>query len=221
MMPRRLIGLLSVMSFLLAACASGPVPPDWQINVQGSTERAVAAYLTGRTRIEQAEFARSRAEIAQTGQADLMARLELVYCATRVASLVVEDCAGFARLVQDAGRAERAYADYLAGQVAAQDVALLPPSHRGAVSGGVQSLIAISDPLSRLVAAGVMFKLGRADPAVMALAVDTSSAQGWSRPLLAWLYLQAQRADLAGQTQEAGRLRRRIALVLQTPTRVP
>jgi len=44
------------------------------------------------------------------------------------------------------------------------------------------------------------------------LAINTASAQGWRRPLLAWLQLQLQRAEAAGDSAEAARIRRRIAL---------
>ena len=71
----------------------------------------------------------------------------------------------------------------------------------------------IADPLSRLVAAGVLFRSGRASPEVLVLASDTASAQGWRRPLLAWLGVQAVRAEQAGAVEEAQRLRRRMALV--------
>lgn len=216
--PTCTFSLIAVL--LLAACAGGPVPPDWQVNVQGSTERAVEAYMTGRTRVEQAEFAKSRSEIARTGKTDLIARVELFRCATRVASLVLEDCSAFAVLSQDAGPAERAYADYLSGRPQINNM-LLPQQHRNVVTGGAQALLAIKDPLSRLVAAGVLFKMSLVDPAVMALAVATASEQGWSRPLLAWLHLQAQRAELAGDLEEGARLRRRIGLVLQTSSNSP
>jgi hypothetical protein len=43
--------------------------------------------------------------------------------------------------------------------------------------------------------------------------VDTASAQGWRRPLLAWLGLQQQRAQQAGDAEAVARLARRIALV--------
>ena len=59
--------------------------------------------------------ARARAEVARTGQVALVARLELLRCATRVASLVVEPCAGFDALAQDAAPADQAYARYLSG----------------------------------------------------------------------------------------------------------
>ena len=67
--------------------------------------------------------------------------------------------------------------------------------------------------MSTLVAAGVMLQRGTLSPAVLAVAVDTASAQGWRRPLLAWLGLQLKAAEAAGDAAEAERLRRRIALV--------
>jgi hypothetical protein len=93
----------------------------------------------------------------------------------------------------------------------------LPLPHRSVVGGGAQALQSIKDPLSRLVAAGVLFKMGLAEPSVMDLAIDTASAQGWSRPLLAWLYVQVKRAELAGDATAATRIRMRIDLILQAP----
>jgi hypothetical protein len=131
-----------------------------------------------------------------------------------VASLVMEPCEGFERLRADAPAAERAYADYLAGRIAPPDVPLLPQQHRAVAAGqgDAAAVRAIEDPLSRLVAAGVLLRTGRASPQVLELASDTASAQGWRRPLLAWLGVQAQRAEQAGATEEAQRLRRRMAL---------
>jgi hypothetical protein len=204
------------MAGLLAACSSTPSPPDWQMNAKGSLERATDAYLSGNDRVEAAEFARARAEIARTGRADLLARAELTRCAMRVASLAFDDCPGFATLVQDAPAAERAYAEHLAGKGSAHNASLLPPAQRDVAMGKASpaNLSGIADPFSRLVAAGVLFRTGQADPAVLALAADTASSQGWRRPLLAWLNVQLQRAEAGGDTVEAVRLRRRIEMIL-------
>lgn len=202
----------------LAACSSRPPTPDWEMNSKSSMERFTSAYLTGNTRVETLEFTRARAEIARTGRPDLLARAELLRCATRVASLVVEPCAGFETLRQDAAPPERAYANFLAGKATPQDAALLPEAQRRTVAAGANgdaALKEIKDPLSQLVAAGVLFQTGRATPTTIALATDTASAQGWRRPLLAWLLVQAQRADQAGAADEAARIRRRIAVVEQ------
>ena len=216
---RRRAGLIGVA--VLAACGSAPPPPDWQLNAKGSLERAGAAFLAGNSRVEAVEFARARADLARTGRADLIARAELTRCAWRVASLEFDDCPAFTALAADAAPAERAYAAYLLGRATDQDAALLPEPHREPARGAVlaDALGRIDDPLSRLVAAGVQLRSGRAEPAAVTLASDTASAQGWSRPLLAWLGVQVQRAVSAGATEEAARLRRRMALVSEAPAR--
>lgn len=207
------------LGLALAACGNNPPTPDWQMNAKSSSERAANAWLGGNNRVEAAEFARARSELARTGRADLLARIELLRCATRVAALEFEPCAGFEALAADAAPAEQAYARYLAGSATAADTRLLPQAHQ-AVAQGVNApdaaLASIEEPLSRLVAAGVLFKRGVATPGVIAQAVDTASAQGWRRPLLAWLKVQQQRAQAGGAADEAARIQRRIELVLET-----
>lgn len=201
----------------LLGCSSQPPVPDWQMTAHGAAQKAVEAYLSGNSRVEKLEFERARAETARTGQPALLARIELLRCAARVASLVMGPCEGFEALREDAAAPEKAYAHYLAGRIDASEVPLLPPAQQGvaasAPASAAAALQAVADPLSRLVAAGVLLQTGRADPAVVALATDTASAQGWRRPLLAWLLLQAQRAEAAGDTQASAQLQRRIAVV--------
>lgn len=201
----------SALVFLLAACGSTPKPPDWQLEAKGSMERSVAAYLEGNARIDAAELARARAQLARTGRADLLGTAELLHCATRVASLVFEPCAGFENLRVDATPEQVAYANYLRGQARPQDMALLPAPQRALATGGAGTPGA-ADPLSRLVAAGVLLQTGQVTPAVITQAIDTASSQGWRRPLLAWLGVQAQRAEQGGDVEEAARLKRRIAI---------
>lgn len=199
----------------LAGCAGGPPTPDWQVEAHAGLERSTQAWLRGDHRVEALEFTRARAQIASTARTDLVARAELLRCATRIASLVMEPCAGYAPLAADAAPPEQAYARYLAGEATAQDAALLPPAQRPFVSAAATgaALAAVEDPLGRLVAAGVLLRTGRADPTVIEQAVRTASEQGWRRPLLAWLGVQAQRAEQAGDRDAAERIRRRMALV--------
>ena len=204
--------LASVVSAaLLCGCGGGPVAPDWQVNAQASLRNYEAAYFAGNARVAEAEFARARSDLASTGRLDLVARAELVRCAAHVASLAFDDCPGFTALANDAGAAERAYAAYLAGQWQGLDATALPPQHRSVVA--VAGATLPEEPFARLVAAGALLRAGRITPAAIAAAAETASAQGWRRPLLAWLGVQEKRAGDVGDAAEAARIRRRIELV--------
>ena len=217
----RLQILLAAALVFLGACAGAP-PPDWQLNAKIALDRALAAHLSGDTRADAAELAYARREIGRTGRIDLLARAELAYCAAQVASLAFAPCAPFEALRNQAPAAESAYADYLEGRVQAKDVGLLPSAHRAvAAAPSSAQLAAIAEPLARLIAAGVVLRSGHADPAVITMAVDTASAQGWRRPLLAWLKIQLALAEKAGASVEADRLRQRIAIVAGEPPAVP
>ena len=216
---------IAVSGFLavLAGCAGKPPAPDWQLNAYSASDRAVQAYLDGRQRVESAEFARARSEIARTGDAAQLARLELLRCAAQVASLDLAPCTRFDALAQDATPAERAYARYLAGRADPADIALLPQAQQAAARAGPEQTAAViagqSDPLAQLVAAGARFARGQASPQLVQLAVDTASRQGWRRPLLAWLGVQEKLAEGRGDEPEAARLRRRMAIVNQEKPR--
>ena len=211
---------LALALLVLPGCASGPPPPDWQASAKSAIDQASAAYLVGDSAGELRAFQRAREQIARTGRPELMARAELMRCAAHVASLVFEPCAGFEPWRGDAAPPERAYADYLAARaLSSADIERLPPAQRAvalALAGpatATPDLQTIEDPLSRLIAVAVLFQAGKASPATITLAAETASAQGWRRPLLAWLEVLALRAEKTGAADEAQRLRRRIALV--------
>ncbi len=67
-----------------------------------------------------------------------------------------------------------------------------------------------------------MSEWGTPQPAVAQLAliqraVDTASAQGWRRPLWAWLGLQLGQAEAAGRSEEVARIRQRLAVLEGSP----
>ncbi|MFO1219964.1 MAG: hypothetical protein U1E89_16475 [Burkholderiaceae bacterium] len=206
----------------LAACSTSPPPPDWRANAQGAIAHANTAYLQGNAALAASEFERARREIASTGRPDLLARAELMRCAAHAASLQVEPCAGFEAVRADAAPPERAYAAYLAAEPTAAEADALPEHHRAVAraatpEAALAAVRGIDDPLARLVGAAVALRTRRANPELLTLAVDTASAQGWRRPLLAWLGVQAQRAEAAGDSAALAQIRRRMALAGSTP----
>jgi hypothetical protein len=204
---------------LLTACSSGPRVPDWQLNAAGATERATSAYMEGKTAVAEREFGLARSQVGSTAQPALAIRIELLRCAVQVAALVFEECPGFTPLQPDASAADLAYARYLAGRATPNDAALLPEPQRAVAAAttdtaAAAAAAAIGDPLSRMVAAGALMRASRATPELVTVAINTASAQGWRRAVLAWLNVQLQRAEQAGDTAEAERLRRRIKLAI-------
>jgi hypothetical protein len=184
--------LLAMSLVLLAACGGGKVAPAWESNTHSALNAFQGYYLRGDSRAAAQEFNRAVEEIRSTGRGDLLARAELLRCAVRAASLEFDDCPGYEKLKSDAGPEEVAYADFLSGKTQRA------PGE---------------EPLSRLVNLGVQFRAGKATPESINAAVDVSSAQGWRRPLLAWLGVQEKRAEAAGDRDALERIRRRIALV--------
>lgn len=225
-------GSMAAIALLLSACASTPPPPAWQANAFASLNSYTSAYLAGNTRVADFEFARAKLEIARTGRPDLMARTELVRCAAKVASLEPGPCEGYDALAADAQPAEQAYAAFIAGRWTGIKPELLPAQYRGLLAQARQGTASptaaasaaplasqlgqIEDPLSRLIAAGVLFKKELLTPVDIGLAIDSASNQGWRRPLLAWLGVEFKRAQEASDTVAAASIQRRINLVLQT-----
>ncbi len=216
---KRINLVMAASALLLGACSSQPRVPDWQLNAKAASDRFVEAELTGKARVAALELQRARQELSATGRADLLARLELLACATRQASLDFAPCTAFEALRKQAAPGERAYADFLAGQLDPAAVDLLPAAQRAvarSLAGPVPvpaSELQPNQSLSRLVAAAALLRAGQASPAVVNEAISTASDEGWRKPLLAWLGLAAQRAAQAGDTAEAARLSSRMDLV--------
>jgi hypothetical protein len=222
--------LLTLSALLLSACASHPPAPDWQSNAFAAVNGFTAAYLDGNSKLAEFEFARAKTELARTGRADLMARLELTRCAAQVASLDLQPCTGYDTLTVDAQAPEQAYAAFISGRWRGLDPALLPVAYRSLVqqifendkrpSAAQQTqsqplLSQIPDPLSRLIAAGALLQQQQLAPSDVELAVNTASSQGWRRPLLAWLGVQLKLTQTAGDAAAAQPIQRRIDLVQQ------
>lgn len=169
--------------------------------------------------MEALQWHKARDAVASTGQPAQAAKLELMRCAAQVASLDWNSCPAYEALAQDAGKQEQAYARYLQASPQAGDIELLPEAQRavarqllGGGAGGT-AVAEIKDPLSRLVAAGVLLRGGAAVPDLLRQGVDTASEQGWRRPLMAWLLLQLKAAQQGGDVEKQAQLQRRLKLL--------
>lgn len=211
-------------ALLISACSSTPPVPDWQASAFAALQSSTSAYLDGNTHVADFEFARAKTEVSRTGRADLMARIELVRCATQIASLVLQPCTAYQALASAAQPTEQAYAAFIAGHWAGLNPALLPPAYQALVAQAQPAqtqvtslpLAQIQDPLSRLLAASLLLQKELLTLEDIGLAVETASNQGWRKPLLGWLGVQLKRQQTGGNAAAAQRIRQRIELVLQT-----
>lgn len=213
--------LIVPVVLLLGACAGGPMPPEWQLQSHASLERFTQQYLEGSSQLAQGSFAEVKAAVASTGRPELAARAELVRCALGTAALDVDACVAYESARADATAEDRVYGDFVTGHARGQDASKLPAQYRGVATAHDEvtrnkAMQKIEDPVSRLVAAGALFRLAQLSPDGLSSAVDTASAKGYRRPLLAYLNMQAKRAESGGDTEALQSIRKRIDLVYES-----
>jgi hypothetical protein len=198
----------------LSACASGPAVPDWQAQSQSALENFRQRYLEGYSNGAARAFARAKAALASTGKPELVAKAELVRCAVGVAALDFEACKEYEARRMDATREDLSYGDFVDGAPTNPEaMQLLPPQYREVATSQddqsrTKALARIADPVS--------FRQSKLTPEGVAVAVDTASAQGYRRPLLAYLNVQAKQAQSAGDTAVEDAIRKRIEIVYQS-----
>jgi hypothetical protein len=212
---------IACAALLLGACASAPMPPDWQSQSHASLEKFKQYYLEGNSRLAERSFADAKAALASTGRPELVVRAELVRCALGTAALDVDACQGFEDAQSDATAEDRAYGDFVVGRLREQDASMLPAQYRAVAQARDaatrnRAMQQIADPVSRLVAAGALFRLAQLSPQGLSAAVDTSSAQGYRRPLLAYLNVQARLVESGGDGAALQSIRKRIDLVVRS-----
>ena len=208
---KRTASFLAVL--LLAGCANNPPPPGWLLTADTAINSHARLWLEGRDKLATGQLAVARETVSRTGDASQQARVELHACAVRLAGLQGGQCPAFLPLALDAGQAENVYAAYLAGQLVAVDSQFLPEMQRQAWQNP-QNLKSIKDPLTLLVAAAALLEAGRLPPENIALAIETAAGQGWRRALLAWLSLEKERLQKAGDQSGSEAIGRRIERVL-------
>lgn len=211
---------------MLAACGGGPKVPDWKKDSVNLIEKYKFAELKGENLRAEHYFEQALAAAGSAGRLDETARLHLVRCATRQASLAFDPCTGYIEAARHQTTPEdEHYHRFLSAQWDDLDRSKLPAQYHDFIRAGdpartLAALNAIRDPLSRLIAASLAVARKQASDDVLALAAETASEQGWRKPLLVYLKLLEKRAALRDDAASLARLRARIGLVESSlPTR--
>ncbi len=175
---------------VLAACSSKPAPL-WQATAHTQLTNYIESYLSGDDRFAAAHFEKALDEIRKTGDPVLMGRALLTRCALETASLAGDECAVDPAFRTDPENA--AYYAFVSGHPHSSPA--LPKRYR-AVAAAIEkrdaaathdAIADMEDAVSRLVAVGVAVRHGIEDTAIFEAGAATASANGWERPLAAYL----------------------------------
>jgi hypothetical protein len=211
--------LIGLSMLLLQACGGGPKVPDWKKDSVNLIEKYKKAELKGEVRRAERYFEQALGAAGSAAKLGDTARLHLIRCATRQASLDFEPCTGYLDHAKFGVNPEdEAYYRFLTNQWDKLDGSKLPAQYRDIHKNTdpaklLAVLQAISDPLSRLIAASLVITRRQADDATLNLAAETASEQGWRKPLLVYLKLLESRATLKDDKNWREQIRARIKLV--------
>jgi hypothetical protein len=212
-----------VIIFSLCACGSQPIP-QWMDTSSRQLENYKINFLADKEDETEPHFAKAKKAISSSNDLYLLATLYLTKYALNTAALEDFDATDFLRIIKlqpDPGRI--AYYEFLRGNFAAVDKSRLPADYRNLwplimnkdSAAAPRQIAAISDPLSRLIACGIWVKYLPYDESVLQQGIDTSAAQGWRRPLWAYLTrLQKYYSDRQ-DTTKAESIRERLELLKQ------
>lgn len=207
---------------LLAGCGAKP-EPVWIAAGHKQLETFKQDFLSGRaSAITEIHFRNAVEEIKKGGNMDLLGKAWLTRMALQVA--VREELEEGEYLKTEAAEAvpaNRNFYRFLKGDTAMVDVSLLPESYRpfwmafrsGDAAKAAVAITAIDDPLSRLIAAGLAVSYRLENDAILQIAVETASRNGWKRALLAWLERLKSSREASGDAEKASAIRSRIELM--------
>lgn len=211
---------LAACLILLAGCGGKTPPPDWKVDSADLIERYKKHELRGENILAERYFQQAVNAAGSAGQVAETARLWLVRCAVRRASLDDDDCSEYVELAKlETTDEDRAYYQFITLDWNGVEASRLPKHYAALLAGPADKRLAqvaaIDAPLSRLLAASLVVQRGEADDALLALATETASAEGWKRPLLVYLKLAEKRASEREDAATLADIQARIRLVEQ------
>jgi hypothetical protein len=213
---------LGLLSLFMGGCGSKPAPV-WIASGHQQLENYKMDFLTGAPPlITGLRFQKAVEEIKKGGDADLLGKVWLTRMALQVA--VREELDEGEYLKTEAAElvpANRNFYRFLKGDAATVDVSLLPEPYRpfwmafrsGDAAKAAVTIAAIEDPIPRLIAAGLAVGHRLENDAILRIAVETASQNGWKRALLVWLERLKSSYEAAGDTAKASAIRSRIELM--------
>ncbi len=218
----RKIICLMVFSFLLVGCGSSKPVPDWTDASFNQLDNYKKSYLSGKERIAEAYFNKAVDEIKSSGDLEILARAYLTKYAVHVAVLDAFDDREYMRIdaVEPILQNKNFYS-FLKGAFDNVDEKLLPQQYAGflrAFQSGKKDDVAheiskMDNPLSKLIALGLLVQKNKNDETDLKLAIDIASHNGWKKALLAYLFKLQSFYKTNNKPDKAAHVEERIQLI--------
>ncbi len=218
----RKIICLMVFSFLLVGCGSSKPVPDWTDASFNQLDNYKKSYLSGKERIAEAYFNKAVDEIKSSGDLEILARAYLTKYAVHVAVLEAFDDREYMRIdaVEPILQNKNFYS-FLKGAFDNIDEKLLPQQYAGflrAFQSGKKDDVAheiskMDNPLSKLIALGLLVQKNKNDETDLKLAIDIASHNGWKKALLAYLFKLQSFYKTNNKPDKADHVEERIQLI--------
>jgi len=214
---------LSIFVFLmlLAGCGSKPIP-DWTNAAFNQLESYKKSYLMGQASIAELHFTRAVEEIKKSGNLDIMARAYLIKYALQTVLLEKIDASKYVYIeTLHPSPANKTYYAFLNGNFDRVEPQLLPEQYRTFFktyrtenpAAAVDEIQKMEDPLSRMIAIGLMVQLRKSDERCLEIAIDTASQNGWKQALLVYLDKLHSFYETRKDLEQAANIRKKIELI--------
>ncbi len=213
--------LLPLIILLVVGCASVEIP-SWTFASFNYLENYKQNFLIGKDDMAELHFQKAEEEIKKSGDINILAKAYLTRSALHAAVLEPVPDREYLRLADIGTMAEnRHYLLFLQGAFPRVDGSLIPEQYRDTLQairkGEIRvigtALAKIENPLSRLVATGVVVAAGYQDENTLQNAIDTASKNGWKRALLAYLRTIQSFYEKNAEKDKAARIRKVIELI--------
>lgn len=214
--------LILVLMVFICACGSTQQLPDWKDVAFRNFENYKTNFLNGKEGASEPHFNKAKQALSDGNDLNLLAKIYLTKDALHTAALEEFDDSEFIHINNlQPNESNFAYYSFLKGSFAAVKDNLLPSNYSGFIKAARSKDMAkaageiksISDPLSRLIACGILVKYLSYDEKILQSAINTSAENGWRRPLWAYLTkLQKYYLD-RGETVKAKGIKERLDLL--------
>lgn len=212
----------AVLIAFIVACGSSQPIPQWKDTSFRQLESYKVNFLTDKEDITEPHFAKAKKAASSNNNLNLLATLYLTKYALHTAALEDFDDSDFLRMEKlQFHAANRAYYNLLKGDFQSVDAKLLPSAYHQLLPLLISKNLAlatreianISDPLSQLISCGIWIKHLPYDESILQMAIEKAAANGWRRPLWAYLnVLQKYYLD-HGETIKALNVKERLELL--------